>query len=147
MNDQPSLPPPVDPRIPLAAERTLLAWIRTGVGLMGFGLVVAKLRLFLDEILAVRGIATPVAQGASTLSGIVLVLLGTGVLVAATVRHQLYLRDLRRLGPDAPLHHRFPLLVAIALAVVGLLLAVNLRSTEASLHALPNPGPPATNVP
>jgi putative membrane protein len=31
----------------LAAERTVLAWIRTGLGLMGFGFVVARFGLFL----------------------------------------------------------------------------------------------------
>jgi putative membrane protein len=31
----------------LAAERTFLAWIRTGLALMGFGFVVARFGLFL----------------------------------------------------------------------------------------------------
>lgn len=31
----------------LAAERTLLAWIRTGLALMGFGFVLARFGLFL----------------------------------------------------------------------------------------------------
>ncbi|MSR54948.1 MAG: DUF202 domain-containing protein [Gemmataceae bacterium] len=30
-----------DPRIPLAAERISLAWVRTGLALMGLGFVVA----------------------------------------------------------------------------------------------------------
>ena len=34
----------------LAAERTLLAWIRTGLALMGFGFVVARFGLFLQQI-------------------------------------------------------------------------------------------------
>src|SRR5271170_3293990 len=34
----------------LAAERTMLAWIRTGLALMGFGFVVARFGLFLQEI-------------------------------------------------------------------------------------------------
>jgi len=34
----------------LAAERTLLAWIRTGLALMGFGFVVARFGLFLQQL-------------------------------------------------------------------------------------------------
>jgi putative membrane protein len=35
-----------------ANERTLLAWIRTGVALMGFGFAIARFGLFLREIVA-----------------------------------------------------------------------------------------------
>src|SRR5215472_13116986 len=38
----------------LAAERTLLASIRTGLALMGFGFVVARFGLFLDALLGNR---------------------------------------------------------------------------------------------
>jgi hypothetical protein len=34
----------------LAAERTLLAWIPTGLALMGFGFVVARFGLFLQQL-------------------------------------------------------------------------------------------------
>src|SRR5690606_24434586 len=43
-------------RVFLAAERTLLAWIRTGLALMGFGFLVAKFGVFLREWAAVREI-------------------------------------------------------------------------------------------
>ena len=38
-----------DPRVYFAAQRTFLAWIRTGLALMGFGFVVARFGLFLRE--------------------------------------------------------------------------------------------------
>jgi putative membrane protein len=47
-----------DPRVRFAIERTLLAWVRTGLALMGFGLVVARFGLFLREIESVRQAAT-----------------------------------------------------------------------------------------
>ena len=43
----------LDPRIYFAAERTLLAWVRTGLAMMGFGFVVARFGLFLRELAAV----------------------------------------------------------------------------------------------
>ena len=36
-----------DPRVFFAAERTLLAWVRTAIGLIGLGFVVARFGLFL----------------------------------------------------------------------------------------------------
>ena len=42
--------PDKDPRVYFAAERTFLAWIRTGLALMGFGFVVARFGIFLREI-------------------------------------------------------------------------------------------------
>ena len=39
--------PDNDPRVFFAAERTLLAWVRTALGLVGLGFVVARFGLFL----------------------------------------------------------------------------------------------------
>lgn len=37
---------PSDPRVFFASERTLLAWLRTGVALIGLGFVVSRFGLF-----------------------------------------------------------------------------------------------------
>ena len=48
----------LDPRVYFAAERTLLAWVRTGLAMMGFGFVVARFGLFLREIAAMRDLSS-----------------------------------------------------------------------------------------
>jgi putative membrane protein len=57
-----------DPRVFFAAERTLLAWIRTGLTIMGFGFVVARFGLFLDLLDARRMPSTAAAASASHFS-------------------------------------------------------------------------------
>ena len=42
-----------DPRVVFAAERTFLAWVRTGLALTGFGFVVARFGLFLRELVLI----------------------------------------------------------------------------------------------
>jgi len=49
MNTPIKAKPAVDLRDYLAEERTFLAWIRTGIALMGFGFVVARFGIFGDE--------------------------------------------------------------------------------------------------
>ncbi len=43
-----------DPRVYFAAERTFLAWIRTGLGLIGIGFAVSRFSLFLRQIAATQ---------------------------------------------------------------------------------------------
>jgi len=47
-----------DPRVFFAAERTLLAWLRTGLTVMALGFVVARFGLFL-RIVALQVHGTP----------------------------------------------------------------------------------------
>ena len=84
-----------DPRVYLAAERTLLAWIRTGLALMGFGFVVARFGLFLREVQAAEHQAPLAGPGLSLWFGTVLVLMGVVVNVAAAINHQHLLAKLR----------------------------------------------------
>jgi len=108
-----------DPRVPLAAERTFLAWIRTGLALMGFGFVVSRFGLFLRELAAVQKMPQPVSHGISLLLGLGLVVLGVVLNVAALLRYRRYLSDLAAGIVPQP-KARLETLVAVALTVLGL---------------------------
>jgi len=108
-----------DPRVRFAAERTLLAWVRTGLALMGFGFVVARFGLFLREM-ALANQATPAHSFAWSLwIGTGLVVLGVAVSLLAAAEHRRILRRLNR-GEDyvAP-RWSLGLVVSVLLAALG----------------------------
>jgi putative membrane protein len=89
-----------DPRVYFAAERTFLAWIRTGLGLMGVGFAVSRFGLFLREMHGAEmqgpGAHSPIrTTGLSVFSGVALVALGVLVNVTAVLQHIRTTRELR----------------------------------------------------
>ena len=116
----PSPVDPLDPRFALAAERTLLAWIRTGIALMGFGFIVARFGLFLRELAAANAHSNAGGSNAST-TGVALVGAGIAVNVWASVRHARMLRRLAR-GESDVVSARGPVAIGIATGACGLVL-------------------------
>ncbi|MEZ7498098.1 DUF202 domain-containing protein [Flavobacterium sp. Arc3] len=72
----------------LANERTLLAWIRTSIGIMAFGFVVVKFSLFIKQISLLLGNTAKLPQqnGYSSMIGILLVAVGAVVLLLAYIK-------------------------------------------------------------
>jgi uncharacterized protein (DUF302 family)/uncharacterized membrane protein YidH (DUF202 family) len=116
----------------LAAERTVLAWIRTGLALMGFGFVVARFGLFLQELQAVQHGMPAQSYGLSLWFGTALIAIGVGVNVFAGWQHAQLVRELDR-GEQA--HSRkssAAVAIAYFLALIGLAMAIYLVSLRGS---------------
>ena len=108
-----------------AAERTLLAWIRTGLSAMGLGVVVAKFGVFLRYI-AKDDPSLTMRVGHSELVGLALVALGTATCIAAVVQFRRFARTLTVAELPQRYATGFADVLGWAFAVIGLLLAVYL---------------------
>lgn len=106
-----------DPRVFFAAERTLLAWLRTGLTIMGIGFVIARFGLFL-ELFALQAHAVPGAHAMSAALGTVFVLLGALTTLVAALQHRRFVRTL--VAADMPPAYSGQLAVALSLGVAML---------------------------
>jgi len=112
----------------LAAERTFLAWIRTGVALMGFGFVVARFGLFL-QALRIGQPNLPVRPlGLSPWFGTALILLGIIVNVWSAWSHIRLVRELKRGEFEFGRPSSLGIAVAALLAALGLAMAIYIVS-------------------
>lgn len=74
----------------LANERTFLAWIRTSLGIMGFGFVVVKFSLFIRQVEVVlkTGAVSHSHYGYSGVVGVTIVIIGASTVVLAFVKYR-----------------------------------------------------------
>ncbi|MDI1308985.1 MAG: DUF202 domain-containing protein [Methylotenera sp.] len=114
-----------DPSVFFAAERTLLAWLRSSMTVMALGFVVAKFGLFLS-VLSLSNQTNNTLQpsnGTAGILGVSLVMIGVIISVGAQLNHYRYLKTL---PPEDVPKLAIPWLASLfsfSIALVGLLLA------------------------
>ncbi len=127
MDTLPKQKPMADLRDYLAEERTFLAWVRTGIALMGFGLVViAHFELFADEPHIAQRASGLHPHGPSLWFGTALVAIGVAVNLVSAQR---FMRLVGELNRDQFLHRSLSLqgvIVALLLALLGTAMTIYL---------------------
>ena len=100
----------------LAAERTLMAWVRTSLSMISFGFTIYKFLQVIDE----QSTVPVLRPNAPRNVGLVLTGLGSFVVVVAAIQHWNYVRNLRTDQPYKPWDLSF--IVACLIAILGVLL-------------------------
>jgi putative membrane protein len=123
-------PAPEKPRAELrdylAEERTFLAWIRTGLTLMGFGFVVARFGLFLQVMQISRGDTAIQHHGLSPWIGTAFIAAGVAVNFLSIRRHLRLVGELNRGQLTVRGPSRQAVVLAYFLALIGIAMAVYL---------------------
>ncbi|RCS40714.1 DUF202 domain-containing protein [Bremerella cremea] len=113
-----------DPRVFFAAERTMLAWLRTGLAVIGIGFLVARFGLFLRMLRHPGADLSPPL--ASSLIGIGFVLLGATLIGISAWQHARFIRALTFTQLPQAYSTRFAIVISAFVALLGMALAVYL---------------------
>jgi putative membrane protein len=110
----------------LANERTLLAWVRTGIAIIGLGFIVARFGLLLRELGDTNPHLLPI--GVSTAFGVAFTLCGVLVLLVSLQRYRTAGESIER--NEYSWSPSLAIILTLVLAVAGGVLAIYLIITS-----------------
>ena len=121
-----------DSRVFFAAERTLLAWLRTGITVIALGFVVARFGLFMS-LLAARdqAPAAHLRHWPSNALGVLFVVVGTSTVFLAAIQHKRFVATLPAPNLPPSYSRTFAVGLSATIGLLGLLLAAYLLVSHA----------------
>lgn len=126
-----------DARVQLATERTLLAWVRTGLALMAFGFVVARFAIVLHTL----GVTTDFAfTVTATVVGILMIVLGVCANAGASLHYRKYFQRINRVEGMPFSAWSLAVWVALSTSAIGFVLVIYLLLFDLSILSLPVEG-------
>jgi putative membrane protein len=112
-----------DPRVLFAAERTLLAWQRSAIALMGFGFVVERFGLFL-QVVAHQAESGP-QRSFSLGIGVLLLVLGAAVALISARQFRQVARSLDPAVVPPGYWTQVGVVLNVIIAVIALIFALH----------------------
>jgi len=103
-------------RTRLAAERNLMAWVRTALSMITFGFTIYKVLQAIQAQSTVPALQPYAPRNA----GLTLIGIGTFALIAASIQHWKYVRKLSSVQPHSPWD--LALIIACLFALLGFLM-------------------------
>jgi len=116
-----------DPRVFFAAERTLLAWLRTGLTIIALGFIVSRFGLFMALFASQTGVS--IATNSTDISaalGVAFVLIGSLAIATSALQFKRFVETLGEHHLPPAYSSKLAMILAMVIAMFGIVLALYL---------------------